>query len=455
MSPPPSSDFSFNKKSAIVLSLGVLLRSALYSLSTDLQHVLDGRVEITTPVSSFKRLQEGVFLYSTKSISNNFNIYEGGVFHQSPILLALFTTLQTYNISSHIPYIIADVIAAYCIHTIASTLASRASSRDTAFAPWAVTAVYLFNPFSLLGSIAQSTNIFSNMLILSSTAAAVSWKRPLLSMALLALATCLSLYPICLLPPLVSIASSSSDIQNTPNTTVVEKYKIRNVSSSQKEEDYENKNEESKIKSKSIISWIVLVLGYLVYIGVFLYISYLIAGNSWKFIESTYFTIIFLTDLTPNIGLWWYFFVEMFTFFRPFFICVFQLFVSSFSIPITVRFHAFPLFGLATVVGINTLFRSYPESSDLGLYLSLIALFKPVLSHIKYQLAVILAFLYSSALAPTFYHLWIYLGSGNSNFFYAITLVYALGITISLTDTTWVALRLEYDAGKNSRLTQL
>jgi GPI-anchor transamidase subunit U len=32
-----------------------------------------------------------------------------------------------------------------------------------------------------------------------------------------------------------------------------------------------------------------------------------------------------LPDLTPNPGLWWYFFMEMFDHFRPFFLMVFSV----------------------------------------------------------------------------------------------------------------------------------
>lgn len=32
-----------------------------------------------------------------------------------------------------------------------------------------------------------------------------------------------------------------------------------------------------------------------------------------------------LPDLTPNPGLWWYFFTEMFDHFRPFFLMVFSV----------------------------------------------------------------------------------------------------------------------------------
>ena len=34
--------------------------------------------------------------------------------------------------------------------------------------------------------------------------------------------------------------------------------------------------------------------------------------------------------------------------------------------------------------------------------------------------------LYSLCLFPTFHHLWLYSGSGNANFFYASTLVWAI-----------------------------
>ena len=49
--------------------------------------------------------------------------------------------------------------------------------------------------------------------------------------------------------------------------------------------------------------------------GLFL-LSFFLAGNSWQFLYSTYGVQLTLNDLTPNAGLWWYFFVEMFDSFR-------------------------------------------------------------------------------------------------------------------------------------------
>lgn len=60
--------------------------------------------------------------------------------------------------------------------------------------------------------------------------------------------------------------------------------------------------------------------------------------------------------------------------------------------------------------------------------------------------------LYSSLLGPAFYHLWIYAGSGNANFFYAITLVWSLGLSILLADTVFAALRDEWEQERPDRV---
>lgn len=63
----------------------------------------------------------------------------------------------------------------------------------------------------------------------------------------------------------------------------------------------------------------------------------------------------------------------------------------------------------------------------------------------RYTFFAIAAILYSSLLGPAFYHLWIYAGSGNANFFYAITLVWSLGLSILLADSIFSALRDEWE----------
>jgi phosphatidylinositol glycan class U len=59
---------------------------------------------------------------------------------------------------------------------------------------------------------------------------------------------------------------------------------------------------------------------------------------------------------------------------------------------------------------------------------------------------------YAALLGPAFLHLWIYAGSGNANFFYAITLVYSLAQIILVADALYGMLRVDWEQheGKSS-----
>ena len=63
----------------------------------------------------------------------------------------------------------------------------------------------------------------------------------------------------------------------------------------------------------------------------------------------------------------------------------------------------------------------------------------------RYTFFATAAILYAILLGPAFYYLWIYAGSGNANFFYAITLVWSLGLTVILTDSLFAVLRDELE----------
>ena len=157
-----------------------------------------------------------------------------------------------------------------------------------------------------------------------------------------------------------------------------------------------------------------------------LYASSLITG-SWEFISSTYGVQILLPDLTPNVGLWWYFFIEMFDSFRNFFLGVFWIHLASYVGGLTIRIRRQPLFVLTILLGIFTIFKPYPSISDMSLFLAMLPLYRHVFPLMRYTFLAISTVLYAIALGPAFYYLWIYAGSGNANFFYAITLVWSLG----------------------------
>ena len=63
----------------------------------------------------------------------------------------------------------------------------------------------------------------------------------------------------------------------------------------------------------------------------------------------------------------------------------------------------------------------------------------------RYTFLAAIALLYATVLGPAFYYLWIYAGSGNANFFYAITLVWSLGLLVIIADSLYAVLREEWE----------
>jgi phosphatidylinositol glycan class U len=186
-------------------------------------------------------------------------------------------------------------------------------------------------------------------------------------------------------------------------------------------------------------------------------ISYPIAGDSWEFLWSTYGIQLTLSDLSPNVGLWWYFFIEMFDSFRSFFLGVFWLHLSSYVGGLSIRIRTQPLAVLALLLGIFSIFKPYPSVADMSLFLGVLPLYRHVFPLMRYGFVATGTLLYASVLGPAFYHLWIYAGSGNANFFYAITLVWSLGQSLLVSDLAFAVLRDEWEverpemAGKEVR----
>lgn len=176
-----------------------------------------------------------------------------------------------------------------------------------------------------------------------------------------------------------------------------------------------------------------------------LHMSSLITG-SWEFIPSTYGVQLLLPDLTPNVGLWWYFFIEMFDSFRSFFLGVFWLHLSSYVGGLTIRLRRQPLFVLTILTGIFTVFKPYPSISDASLFLGMLPLYSHLFPLMRYSFLAASVVLYTTLLGPAFYYLWIYAGSGNANFFYAITLVWSLGLSVLVVaDLLYAVLRDEWE----------
>ncbi|KAI1436851.1 GPI transamidase subunit PIG-U [Xylaria sp. CBS 124048] len=407
--------------------VAAVLRLALVTIFPTLPDLLTSRVEVSTPVTSFKRLQEGLFLYN-----HNVSPYDGGVYHQAPLLLPILSLLpdpSSYPVFTYLLYILVDIASADALYRIAESGEAAVSKhftstrKDRKWSGYVVAAIFLFNPFTIATCLGRPTNVFTTCAILHAISKAICGS-PLTSMLALSFAAYLSMYPILLLPPLVLLA-------------------------------YDRRHPSNKFTSLlPFAGFTVLVVA--LSISTLFGVSYLLTG-SWEFLYSTYGVQLTLTDLTPNVGLWWYFFIEMFDSFRSFFLGVFWLHLSSYVGGLSIRIRPQPLAVITILLGIFSIFKPYPSVADLSLFLAVLPLFRHVLPLMRYSFFAASTILYSSFLGPAFYYLWIFSGSGNANFFYAITLVWSLGQSLLVSDLTFAILRDEWEverpemAGKEVR----
>jgi len=113
------------------------------------------------------------------------------------------------------------------------------------------------------------------------------------------------------------------------------------------------------------------VLTFCLVLGALLYLSF-IYTESWTFLHSTYKFILLVPDLRPNVGLFWYFFTEMFEHFRPLFVCAFQINCFLYVAPLALRLRREPMLLAFSLAALSTVFRSYPSVGDLGFYLGML-----------------------------------------------------------------------------------
>jgi len=297
-------------------------------------------------------VQEGLFLYN-----HGLSPYDGGVFHQAPLLLPLFSLLPDptrYPLVTVLLYTLVDLASAYALMQIFASGQSYTTRFFTSpreskrWSSSAVAAAYLFNPFVILTCLARSTNVFGNLFILIATLKAC--RGAVLGSAFaLAIASYMALHPLLLLPPLTILCYDSWVLRRNKtgqnaSTTTLASFAVRYT--------------------------LVLVAA----IAILFVLSYALIGD-WSFISSVYASRLLLPDLTPNVGLWWYFFIEIFDSFRNFFLGVFWLHMASYSPALTIRLREQPLAAVVLLCGIFAVFQPYANVGDAGFWLSMLSMY--------------------------------------------------------------------------------
>ncbi|XP_068171315.1 phosphatidylinositol glycan anchor biosynthesis class U protein isoform X1 [Antennarius striatus] len=408
----------------LVLILAVTIRAALFRSS--LADVIADRVEVVSPLTAWKRVVEGLAL-----LDLGVSPYCGDIFHETPLIIYLFHFVVDY---AEITFVLADVITAVALykavqeynkqqfrkqkyalemdHYPLDCLELIRSPKEMYYIPLKVALFYLLNPFAILSCIAKSTCCLNNaiiaLFILSTMKANV-----LLSAIFLSLATYQSIYPLILCAPALLHLMQNQYIP-------LNFWRAR-------------------------FWWFIAQYAFMCLGSLFVIIglSFFLLG-SWDYLSSVYGFILSVPDLTPNIGLFWYFFAEMFEHFRLFFLCVFQINTFFYTIPLSIKLRDHPVFLIFMQLAVISIFKSYPTVGDIALYLS----FLPVWSHLQRFLRNIFLvsciLLVCSALFPVLWHLWIYAGSANSNFYYAITLLFNVAQILLVSDYFYAFLRREH-----------
>lgn len=149
----------------------------------------------------------------------------------------------------------------------------------------------------------------------------------------------------------------------------------------------------------------------------------------------TYGFILTVKDLSPNIGVLWYFFAEVFDFFRNFFLMVFNMNIIFMVLPLAIRLKHRPCFLAFVYTAIVAILKSYPSAGDSALYLGLLGLFVNELAEMQFTFFLFFGYIGVSLLSPVMHNLWIWRGTGNANFYFATGLAYTCLQTVLLVES--------------------
>ncbi|XP_041112795.1 phosphatidylinositol glycan anchor biosynthesis class U protein-like isoform X1 [Polyodon spathula] len=408
----------------LVLILAATVRAVLFRSS--LAGLIAERVEVVSPLNAWKRVIEGLSL-----LDLGVSPYSGDVFHETPLIIYLFHFVVDY---SEFVFMIADAVTAVALYWVVQDYNKTVfrkqkyaleadryphdvielirTPKEMFYIPLKVALFYLLNPFTVLSCVAKSTCGLNNAVIALFMLSTVKGSS-FLSAVFLSLATYQSIYPLTLFAPALLFLLQRLYIP---------------------------------VNVRSPSFWLFTLQFGVMYLGSLLVItclSFFLLG-SWDYIFSVYGFILSVPDLTPNIGLFWYFFAEMFEHFRLFFLCVFQINVFFYTIPLAVKLKEHPIFLMFMQIAVISIFKSYPTVGDISLYMAFLPMWSHLYRFLRNIFVVSCVLIACSVLFPVLWHLWIYAGSANSNFYYSITLVFNVGQILLVSDYFYAYLRQEH-----------
>lgn len=179
-------------------------------------------------------------------------------------------------------------------------------------------------------------------------------------------------------------------------------------------------------------------------------------NNSLLYLSNTYYSIYLLSNLQPNLSLYWYYFTELFPQFQLFYILLFNSLILIYLIPLYIRLKSYPILLYSILVYIiiifqlpyiilNDLISSYLLLFGINYYLinqSLNTNNTALKEKLKFNNSnsnssnsstsitpyskfyiILIILLFCLLMSNYMIYLWLIAGIGNSNFLYFQTLI--------------------------------
>ncbi|WFC93439.1 hypothetical protein MBRA1_000059 [Malassezia brasiliensis] len=348
--------------------------------------------------------------------------------HHSPLLLVLGERFIQQPVCSAVLWIVMDVATGLALAAVVSRRAKQQPQTPfltpAAVAAWYVVGShsYWLNPYTIACCAAKSTATLRALLVAGSVLFAVfgaSWGLAIAH----TLGALLFLSPAMLTPALVLLGADS----HTAYGRWRAHFGLRRSDAWW-----------MWMRAVAVRMTAVLALGLLASLV-------LSRDMSGQFVRSVYGSRLLLDDLAPSSGLAWYFFVQMFEHFKTFYVLVVNVHMWAYMVPITIQFRSDPLFAVTVLYGIVCLFQNYPSLNDTALFIALWSVSAARLADctskanadLRHPMVTTLLVAYATLLMPAFHYLWLYAGSANANFSYAVNLVHALGVGSLVLDAVW------------------
>ncbi|TXG50982.1 hypothetical protein EZV62_023506 [Acer yangbiense] len=436
---------------------------------------LSSRPEVSTPLTSIRRLAEGYWLKQS-----SMSPYAGSMYHGSPLLLSLLGPLTVQRIQGQpnhllcsLLFVLADVVSAVLIRATGQKLQTSYSqslklleldnllrSSEILSSGDVASLVYLWNPFTIVACVGLSTSPIENLAIILSLYGACT-RLPSLAAFGWVVATHLSLYPAILIVPLIFLLGYGLDAP--PRKLFVQRRHGKggdnpsSGSSCQQEELLNQSKPPLTFSWKPVMHFLFWASVWSVYVLALCSLSVKQKGGLWEMFERmniillalfglyrssklnnmdkqvvldavpvfTYGFILTVEDLSPNMGVLWYFFAEVFDFFRNFFLIVFHMNILFMILPLAIRLNHRPCFLAFVYIMISSMLKSYPSVGDSALCLGLFGLFIFELADMQFSFFLFCGYVGVSLLSPVMHNLWIWRGTGNANFYYATAMAFA------------------------------